>query len=96
MPFLRVVISTGHDDLYLFCPVRAQFKNLLIDLHRYRTGVGYDHGLACQFVLSVLFIVLEYVVTERIDGLRSPQNTLHVGHLLLACLDLCFCGTFIG
>ena len=86
-PLLWVIVALGHDHAHLFCPVRAQLEDSLVDLHSDGAGVGHDHGLAREQIGSVVLVVVQDVIHQGGDGLVIPQDGLHLAQFLFALFD---------
>ena len=74
MPFFRVVVGSGHHNLYFLSPVGTEFQDALVNTDSNRTGERNYHGLSGQFKLSVFLIVFEDILNKRVNGLRRTED----------------------
>ena len=94
-PFLGVFVTAGHHNLHLLLPIWAQFKDALVDFHRYRTRVTNYHSLTTTNILAIVLIVCDDVIHKVINRRITTQQGIHVRHFLLVLFQVCFrCALF--
>jgi len=74
------------ENRHFFCPARTQFQHPLIDFHGNAARVSNNHRLASQQIFSVIFVVIENVAHQGIDGFIIAQQCFHLSQLLFALL----------
>ena len=87
IPFFRILIAAGHNNSNLLRPGRSQLKDALIYLHGNRTRIRHDHCLSGQQTGTIIFVVVQDIIYQRINGLLVAKNGLHLSQLSLAFLD---------
>ena len=88
-PILRVIVATRHNYADFFVPCRAQLQKFSINLHRNRARIRYDHCLTCQEIGAVLFVVVNNIFAQGLNGRICPQHTLHLPQHLFAFFNRC-------
>ena len=95
MPLFGVIVGTSHHNLDLLSPIRPELKNFLVNTYGNRTGEGNDHGLSGKLILTVLFVMLQDITHEGINGFRRSKNLFQMRHLVHALFNLLRGGSFI-
>ena len=88
-PILRVIVATRHNYADFFVPCRAQLQKFSINLHRNRARIRHDHRLARQKISAVLFVMVDNIFAQRLNGRVCPQHTLHLPQHLFAFFNRC-------
>ena len=88
-PILRVIVATRHNYADFFVPCRAQLQKFPINLHRNRARIRHDHRLARQKISAVLFVMVDNIFAQGLNGRICPQHTLHLSQHLFAFFNRC-------
>ena len=88
-PILRVIVATRHNYADFFVPCRAQLQKFSINLHRNRARIRHDHRLARQKISAVLFVMVDNIFAQGLNGRICPQHTLHLPQHLFAFFNRC-------
>ena len=86
VPFLGIFVRSRHDHSDLFFPTRTNFKDTFVYLHSNSTGVGNDHRLTCQQVLTIAFIMVKNIVNKGLYRIIVTEDSFHLPKLTLAFL----------
>ena len=85
----RIVANFRH------APFRAQFQNILIQCIRNLAAVTNEHRLAAnrRFLLNAGLIMRHEILRHGFQSVWVAKNHAHLGHILLALVNLVFVGT---
>ena len=96
LPVFGVLVRTAHHHLYLLRPLGAKFQHLAVDFDGDASGQCHDHCLAGEFLRTVLLVVLDDVLYQRVDGGVFSQKYFQSAVLLLRLPDLLLGSSLIG
>ena len=91
-PILGILVAAGHHNGDFFFPRGAQVKDFAVNLNGNRAGIRHDHGFSGQKICTVLLVVRDNILTQRLNGGIRAEHAFHLTEHFLAFLNGCAVG----